>query len=374
MPSELEIVGEVAEALSVAPNVQQALERTLELVTGLLGLETGWVWLIDPETGHIYAAAARNLPPYLQEPIRMSGAPCWCINEFRDGSLSASNIDVMGCSRLRPAVHARQTDLTLGLAHHASVPLTFQGKPLGIMNITAPAMRRLTKAELRLLATIGLQVSIAIERARLAEESAMLVRADERTRLAREIHDTLAQGLAALTIQIETALQYVGRDPDRVRERMEKALDTARASLDEARRSVTALRAGATSGKPLAQALAAFARELTSESGIRVSFESRGICTLDAAAEEELFRIAQQALTNVKQHAQAKTASVALACSKRGATLTIEDDGIGFDVRRIPAERHGIVGMRERARAAGGTLRISSKRGEGTRVIAAVRR
>lgn len=374
MPSELEIVGEVAEALSTAPSVQQALERTLELVTGLLGLETGWVWLIDPETGHIYAAAARNLPPYLQEPVRMSGAPCWCINEFRDGSLSASNIDVMECSRLRPAVRARETDVTSGLAHHASVPLSFQGKPLGIMNITAPAMRRLTKAELRLLSTIGLQVSIAIERARLAEESAMLVRADERTRLAREIHDTLAQGLAALTLQIETALQHVGRDPDRVRERMEKALATARASLDEARRSVTALRAGVTAGKPLAQALAAFTREMTSDSGIRVSFEVRGMCVLDAAVEEELFRIAQQALTNVRQHAQARTAAVTLECTKRRVQLMVEDDGIGFDVRRIRAERHGIVGMRERARAAGGTLRIASKRGAGTRVTAAVRR
>lgn len=374
MPSELEIVGEVAEALSTAPTVQQALDRTLELVTGLLGLETGWVWLFDPETGHIYAAAARNLPPYLQEPVRMSGAPCWCINEFRDGSLSARNIDVMECSRLRPAVRDRDTDLTRGLAHHASVPLTFQGKSLGIMNITAPAMRKLTKAELRLLATIGLQVSIAIERARLAEESAMLVRSDERTRLAREIHDTLAQGLAALTLQIETALQHVGRDPDRVRERMEKALATARASLDEARRSVTSLRAGVTAGKPLAQALAAFARELTSESGIRVAFEVRGTCELDAGAEEELFRIAQQALTNVRQHAHAQTASVTLECTKRGARLTIEDDGAGFDVRRIPAERHGIVGMRERARAAGGTLRISSKRGQGTNVVVTVRR
>ncbi len=202
----------------------------------------------------------------------------------------------------------------------------------------------------------------------------MLVRADERTRLAREIHDTLAQGLAALTLQIETALQHVGRDPDRVRERMEKALATARASLDEARRSVTALRAGATSGKPLAQALAAFAREMTSESGIRVSFETRGICALDPVAEDELFRIAQQALTNVRQHAQARTASVTLECTKRKAQLTIEDDGIGFDVRKIPAERHGIIGMRERARAAGGTLRIASKRGEGTRVMATVRR
>jgi two-component system, NarL family, sensor kinase len=373
MPSELEIVGEIAEALSTSPTVEQALDRTLELVTGLLGLETGWVWLFDAETGHIYAAAARNLPPYLQEPVRMTGTPCWCINQFRDGSLSATNIDVMECSRLRPAVRAQENDLTRGLAHHASVPLTFQGKPLGIMNITAPAMRKLKKAELRLLATIGLQVSIAIERARLAEESAMLVRADERTRLARDIHDTLAQGLAALTLQIETALQHAGRDSDRVRERLETALATARASLDEARRSVSALRAGATSGKPLAQALAALARELTSESGIRVSFEMRGTCTVEGAVEEELFRIAQQALTNVRQHAHAKTASVTLECTPRMARLTVEDDGIGFDVRRIAPERHGITGMRERARAAGGTLRITSKRGS-TKVIATVRR
>jgi signal transduction histidine kinase len=95
---------------------------------------------------------------------------------------------------------------------------------------------------------------------------------------------------------------------------------------------------------------------------------------LDAVAEDELFRIAQQALTNVRQHAQAKTAAVTLDCTKREARLTIEDDGVGFDVRRIPAERHGIVGMRERARAAGGALRIVSKRGGGTRVIATVRR
>jgi signal transduction histidine kinase len=100
----------------------------------------------------------------------------------------------------------------------------------------------------------------------------------------------------------------------------------------------------------------------------------RGSCELDAHAEEELFRIAQQALTNVRQHAGAQTASVTLECTKRGARLTIKDDGDGFDVRRIPAERHGIVGMRERARAAGGTLRITSKRGHGTSVVVTVRR
>ena len=367
---ELEIVASIAEALS-SPDLHQALDRTLELATGLLGLQTGWVWLVDRETGHMYSAAARNLPPYLQEPVRMSGETwCLCIGELRDGTLTPRNVDVMECSRLRPAVRARQTDLTRGLAHHASVPLSFQGKPLGIMNITAPAMRRLTAAELRLLGTIGLQVGIAIERARLAEESAMLARADERTRLAREIHDTLAQGLAALALQIETALRNVGRDPDRVRERLEKALATARESLEEARRSVTALRTGA----PLAQALAALARELTSESGIRVTFESRGACAIPSAAEGELFRIAQQALANVRQHAQARTARVTLACTKRYAALTIEDDGVGFDPRRVAAGHHGIVGMRERARVAGGSLRSTSRGGAGTRVVARVPR
>jgi two-component system, NarL family, sensor kinase len=370
---ELEIIGSVAEALNSAPSIEEALDRTLALVTDLLGLQTGWVWLVDPETGHIYLASARNLPPYLQEPARMSGESwCWCIGEFREGTLAPRNVDVIQCSRLQPAVRARQTELTRGLAHHASVPLTFQGKPLGIMNITAPAMRRLTKSELRLLDVIGFQVGIAVERACLAEEQTMRARADERARLAREIHDTLAQGLAALTLQIETALQNVGKEPARVKERLEKALSTARASLDEARRSVTDLRGAVTAGKPLAAAISALARELTAESGIRVTFEAKGDCALDAVAEGELYRIAQQALRNARQHAHAKNVSVSLACMKTHVTLTIADDGVGFDKKTVAAGHHGIAGMRERAEAAGGTLRITTRRGEGTRIVARV--
>jgi two-component system NarL family sensor kinase len=364
---ELEILGSIAEALNSSPSVPEALERTLALVTDLLGLQTGWVWLVDPETGHIYSAAARNLPPYLQEPVRMTGSSCWCIEEFREGELTPRNVDVMECSRLRPAVRAQQTDLTSGLAHHASVPLSFQDKPLGIMNITAPAMRKLSESELQLLSTIGLQVGVAIERARLAEQSAVLARADERTRLAREIHDTLAQGLAALTLQIETALRHVGRDPDRARERLEKALDTARASLDEARRSVTDLR----EGKPLAQSLAALVREFISESGIRASLNIESECRVPLVAEVELHRIAQQALANVRQHARAKHVRVDLVCRKNSLDLVIEDDGGGFDTKKIPEGRHGIRGMRERALIAGGTLDIKSSK-KGTRIVAKV--
>src|SRR2546428_350281 len=133
----------IAEALNSSPDVQQALERTLGLVAELLGLHTGWVWLRDADTGQFYNAAARNLPPYLQAPVRMTGHQCWCIEEFNDGALTPKNIDVLECSRLRPAVQQQATDLTHGLAYHASIPLYFQDKPLGILNVTGPSWRRL---------------------------------------------------------------------------------------------------------------------------------------------------------------------------------------------------------------------------------------
>ena len=358
MKRDLEIVAAIAEALNSAPTVQIALERTLEVIARELKLDTGWVWLVDAETGHIYSAAARNLPPYLQEPVRMTGSSCWCIEQFRSGELEPRNVDVMGCSRLRPAMG--HDDLTRNIAHHASVPLTFQGKPLGILNITAPELRRLSARELRLLSTIGFQLGVAIERARLAEESAAHARADERTRLAREIHDTIAQSLTAIALQIEAG-------------QSDAALRVTRATLEEARRSVMNLRLAE---KPLPQALALLVREFTSQSGIRVSLDvaraSARECELPVSVEAELYRIAQQALANVSAHAKAKHVSVSLRCTKSAVTLTVEDDGVGFDVRRIPEDRHGIRGMRERARLAGGTLKVASR--PGTTIVARVPR
>src|SRR4051812_28083417 len=100
---ELSILNAVAERLNSAPDVNQALQQALALVADLLGLRTGWVWLLDPDTDQFYSAAALNLPPYLQEPVRMTGKPCWCIQSFQAGKLTSKNIDVLECSRLRPA-------------------------------------------------------------------------------------------------------------------------------------------------------------------------------------------------------------------------------------------------------------------------------
>src|SRR5207248_2595056 len=168
-----------------------------------------------------------------------------------------------------PAFRSKSAELAAGLRYHASIPLYFQEKPLGIMNVTGPEWRELTADELRLLSTIASQVGIAIERARLAEDATRLARAEERTRIAREIHDTLAQGLTAIALHIEGAMKRLDTHPDQARERLERALAMARENLEDARRSVVDLRtAGRLESKPLAEALAGLARSFTSDTGV----------------------------------------------------------------------------------------------------------
>src|SRR2546430_6627241 len=314
------------------------------------------------------------MPPYLQERVRMAGRRrCWCIDGCGYGELTPTNIDVIECSRLQPAFRSKSSALAAGLRYHASIPLYFQDKPLGIMNVTGPEWRKLTAEELRLLSTIAYQVGIAIERARLAENATRLARAEERTRIAREIHDTLAQGLTAIALNIEGAMHRLESHPDQARERLERALAMARENLEEARRSVLDLRsASRLEGKPLAEALAGLARSFTSDSGVPVRVTAAHTQRLPLRIEAELFRVAQEALTNVRRHAHAHEVEVALR--KRGSTLvlSVHDDGRGFSPHKHPAETHGIVGMRERVKLLGGRLQISSAPGKGTRIVARV--
>src|SRR5688572_12368143 len=92
---DLRVLNRVSEGLNSAPDVERALESTLSLVAELLGLRTGWVWLVDAGSGAFYSAAARNLPPYLLEAVRMTGEPCWCIQAFQAGRLKPENIGLL---------------------------------------------------------------------------------------------------------------------------------------------------------------------------------------------------------------------------------------------------------------------------------------
>lgn len=369
---ELAILEAVASTLHSSVDLPRALGGTLALVARLLGLQTGWVWLLDPSTDQFYLAASQNLPPYLQEPVRMSGRWCLCTDLFRQRALTPTNIDMLECTRLRPAIDENAADATLGLRYHASLPLSFAGRLLGIINVAGPEWRKMSSDELGMLTTIAYQAGIAVERARLAGASNRVARIEERARIAREIHDTLAQGLTAIGLDIEGALRHLRDNPDEARRRLDRALATSRANLDEARRSVLDLRAAPLAGRSLSEALADLARTHTSDTGVPVAVRLDDVCEIPSRVEDQLYRIAQEALTNAHRHSQATEIDLRLRCSSGAVVLTVGDNGQGLNPDKPATDRQGILGMRERARLVGGRVTIVSRAGTGTRVTARV--
>jgi len=290
---------------------------------------------------------------------------CYCLDTFRSGDLNgAANVNVVKCSRLSGMV-----DGTDGLRYHSSIPLYAHDKRLGVLNVASTDWRELAPGDLQLLYTIGDLVSMAVERARLFAEREEFGALGERNRLAREIHDTLAQGLAGIAMQLETAdeLLEIGEDPDRVRHSIVKALNLTRSSLEEARRSVLDLRAAPLEGRTLSDALANLVEKLRRTSELVVSYRVTGAGRpLPVRIEAGVFRLAQEALTNVGRHAGARQVAVELAVSANFLQLSVVDDGIGFDPTAVQEGHFGLIGLRERTRLLGGTLNLSTSPGNGT--------
>ncbi|MBK9054361.1 MAG: GAF domain-containing protein [Chloroflexi bacterium] len=271
---ELSILNTIANALNSSVKLNDALQAALEHVAGLLDLHTGWVWLLREESEASYLAAALNLPPALShKPQRMEGT-CYCLDTYRSGDLAgAANVNVIECTRLNKLV-----DGTDGLRYHASIPLYAHGKKLGVLNVASQDWRELSPDDLRLLYTVGDLLSIAVERARLFEASRQLGAVEERNRLAREIHDTIAQGMTAVTLHLESAeaLLETGVEPERVQRAIRQALLLTRANLEEARRSVLDLRAAPLEGRTLGEALAELCQSLQPDSRANLSFQATG--------------------------------------------------------------------------------------------------
>jgi two-component system, NarL family, sensor kinase len=365
---ELTILYAIARALNHEVDLTQSLRTALAHVVQLFDLQTGWVWLINEETGTPYLAAVQNLPPALENaPHLMDGSKyCLCLDTYESGDMDgAANVNILTCTRLKGLV-----DGTDGLRNHASIPLYAHGKNLGILNVASQDWRELSPDDLRLLSTVGDLLSIAIERARLFERSAEYGVMEERNRLAREIHDTLAQGLAAIALQLETAdaLLESGASLDQARQAAQQALKLTRHNLDEARRSVLDLRAAPLEGRVLTDALGELAQEYAARGGLELNFSGGEERSLPVRIEAGLYRIAQEALTNVLNHAQAKTLTIQLTTLPHRVELVIEDDGRGFDPSQVMKGRYGLIGLNERVRLLGGHLEICSERGEGTRL------
>lgn len=356
---ELALFDDIASALNHT-EIDRALHDVLALIVRELDLAAGWMWLLgDRGAGSFYLAAAERLPPYLRSPVEMTGDRCWCMESFADGDFEYTNVDIVACSRLRKGERNQGTAATAGLTSHASVALRFGPHRLGILNVCPSPGARLDDAQLRILSAAGAQIGLAVERARLAEHERDRARTEERARLARDVHDTLAQDLVAIALTLESALRSLGPTQTQTQETLTTALETTRASLERARGSVLSLRDETLGGKSLALSLTELAHAFTSETGIPVTLGIGAYESLDHTIEREAYRIAAEALRNVRHHAHASLVTLTLQREDKRAILCVRDDGAGF-TEPPAADRFGLVGMEERARSVGGALRIAS--------------
>lgn len=248
-------------------------------------------------------------------------------------------------------------------------PLTRGTEAIGLITTQSYAPISYRQRDADLLATVANVAAVAIENARLYEQAHGLAVADERNRLAREIHDTIAQGLVGIILQLEALAGIIDEEP-RMRRRVDRAIELARVNLDEARRSVRDLRAAPLEHMSLAEALRQLAIEHQEECDSEIDINIPDTMPLlDKQVETALFRFVQESLTNCRKHAIGVPVWVDVEIDDC-VTISVRDAGPGFNVDawrgKAPLHHFGLHGMRERAERLGGALRIDSSLGVGT--------
>ncbi|MFJ7166252.1 GAF domain-containing sensor histidine kinase [Streptomyces globosus] len=227
-----------------------------------------------------------------------------------------------------------------------------------------------TEEDAELLGLLAQHAAIALTNARLYERSRELTIAEERSRLAHELHDAVSQKLFSLRLTAQAAAALVDRDPARAKDELHQVAVLAAEAADELRAAVTELRPAGLDEDGLAATLRGHVRVLDRAHAARVTFTCDGVRALPAAQEEALLRVAQEALHNALRHSGADRVDVVLARRGTGAVLTVADNGSGFDPAAVRAAgRHlGLVSMRDRAAGAGGRLTVHSASAAGTTI------
>jgi two-component system, NarL family, sensor histidine kinase YdfH len=196
-----------------------------------------------------------------------------------------------------------------------------------------------------------------------------LTLANERQRMARELHDTLSQGLAGVILQLEAVEAHLEQGRvERSSAIVRQAMLQARATLADARRAIGDLRQDAPEARDLGTALREETQRFTAATGIPCQLDIELPSGLADECCEPVRRVVAEALTNIARHARASQVQVSLRCADGGLELRVADDGIGFDPAATEGQagHYGLLGMRERARLAGGTLEVTSRNGNGT--------
>jgi signal transduction histidine kinase len=251
------------------------------------------------------------------------------------------------------------------------LPLLSQGDEIGVIGIsTDQPGREFTPDEVMVAETIAGQIAGAIETARLFEQAQQGAVADERNRLARELHDSVTQTLYSLDLFADATRQALSAGKiERATKHIQQILSLSRSALADMRLLIFELRPPLLDQAGLAGALRARVESVEARAGFKTEFEAKGERPMSHSVEAELYAVALEVLNNTLKHAQAKRITVNLEWKEQRCCLTIRDDGIGFDPEI--AEDSGGFGlhtMRERIERLGGNLTLETAPDSGTTV------
>jgi PAS domain S-box-containing protein len=359
------------DALATEPDPDRLLGHILSTINEQFGAHSSSVWRRDEASGTIgFEFAFEEGALVSKFDVRFAGMNLrlpmenfWPWPDFF-GEGKASLIEDI---REVPAFALRDRLLPLGIVTVLLIPMSIVGRLEGAIGLRFTAKRQFRSEEIELAQALANQAMLAMRLTRLYAESRESAVIAERNRLARDIHDTLAQGFTGVIVQLEAAADATSKGlPKESQEHCARAAELARESLGEARRSVRALRPRILEDNDLCEALASLFRKMTASTGLQASFRCHGdALQLANGWDESFLRIAQESLTNTIHHADATQFQADLFFDNDEVRLDLKDNGRGFDVSAQHAG-FGLLGIGERVEQMGGRLTIRSGAGDGT--------
>jgi len=372
------VSAEITRELDLAVLLELIIRRATELVDG----SSGTLWLWDEEAQLLVPMAWRGLGDWIRDQRRRLGeGVSGTVAQRREGLI---------VNEYAMSPYANATTPKHGMINAiVAEPLVYRGRLLGVLMAgKGDPGSSFTEREQEILCLLATQAAIAIENARLfgqlstARErldwvSRQLVNAheEERRRLSRELHDEAGQALTALRISLELVLADLPEEEGSLRQRIGQAVALTDATTEQIRLLAQNLRPPALDTVGLNATLEGFCQDFARRTGMSVDYVSAELSGVVEAVSICLYRFLQEALTNVAKHAGTTRARVALRSTGQTISLSVEDDGVGFDpqiVRSVSGRQRGIglMGMRERLEMLGGRLDIESQPGMGTHLIA----
>ena len=252
-------------------------------------------------------------------------------------------------------------------------PMRHDGVALGILLAGCPDHGQHNSNRV-LLQQLAQETALAVENARLFSRVREISIDEERRRLARELHDGVAQALTHLRFELEFMARHGAASPATVKQEVERLSRVVNRASGDVRSMIFGLRSSV-SAEGLVGSLRAYLSDLRGLGGPDIVFEARGEVRLPPGVEAEIFRVAQEAVSNALRHAGAGTVKVSITAGATSVRLLVEDDGVGVRSKRVTGPRGGVglSAMRERAEAIGATLDVGDRPGSGTRVVLEVR-